>query len=509
MSASADTASTGFVQPEPEVIAAVDLGSNSFHMIVARFAHGQLTVIDRLREMVRLAAGMDDRGRLTPEAAERAMGCLQRFGQRLRDMHADNVRVVGTNTFRRARRRHRFLAEAEEALGHPIEIISGIEEARLVYLGTAHNLPQESGRRLVVDIGGGSTELIVGEGTAPQWMESLHMGCVGLSEKYFASGKLLPNQFKEARLHAQLELRPVETAFRKRGWDQAVGSSGTVRAAAEIQRGLGFDSGGVTAAGLEGILAAMIKAKSLGALELPGLDPERKPVFPGGLVILLELFNVLGLGSLMVSDGALREGLLYDMVGRMTEEDARLRTVRALEQRYNVDTAQAERVEYVALSLLEQVKERWSLKRALAGQLLSWAARLHEIGLDVAHSKYHVHGAYLLGHADLPGFPWHEQKLLAAVVGAHRRKIHPELLHSVPSAWRKKTARLILLLRLAVLLNRSRSQVSLPDIRLKPKKRSLSVRFPEGWLAQHPLTLADLEQEAQYVKALDYTFDFS
>ena len=497
-------------QPESEVVAAVDLGSNSFHMLVARFAHGQLTVIDRLREMVRLGAGLDERGRVKPEAAERAIDCLQRFGQRLRDMHADNVRAVGTNTFRRARKRQRFVRLAEEALGHPIEVISGIEEARLIYLGAAHNLPKESGRRLVIDIGGGSTELILGVDQEAQWMESLHIGCVGISEKYFSPGQITLAQFKRARMHVRLELRPVKASFRARGWEQAVGSSGTVRAAAEIQRALGVAKAGVTAAGLDAIMEQMLNAKSLAELELPGLSPERVPVFPGGLAILQELFATLEIDRMQVSDGALREGLVYDMVGRLTQEDARMRTVRALEQRYNIDSAQADRVENAALSMLEQVKERWSLGGRLAAPLLSWAARLHEMGLDVAHSKYHQHGAYLLQHADLPGFPWEEQRLLAALVGTHRRKIHLQSIYELKGSWKKKIVRLIILLRLSVLLNRSRSDARVPDgVELKPKKRSLSIRFPDGWLEAHPLTLADLEQEAGYLRALDYSLEYS
>lgn len=507
---SAEIASELEAQAQSEVVAAVDLGSNSFHMLVARFDHGQLTVIDRLREMVRLGAGLDERGRVKPEAAQRAIDCLHRFGQRLRDMHADNVRAVGTNTFRRARKRQRFLKLAEEALGHPIEVISGMEEARLVYLGTAHNLPKESGRRLVIDIGGGSTELILGVGQATQWMESLHIGCVGVSEEYFPAGKLSASQFKRARMHVRLELRPVQAGFRSRGWEQAVGSSGTVRAAAEIQHALGIGEAGITAAGLEAMTEEMLKAKSLSELALPGLSAERAPVFPGGLAILQELFATLGIEQLQVSDGALREGLVYDMVGRLTHEDARLRTVRALEQRYNIDSDQADRVEQAAIAMLEQVKDRWALTGRLAASLLTWAARLHEIGLDVAHSKYHQHGAYLLQHADLPGFPREEQRLLAALVGAHRRKIHLEPIQELSSSWKKKTRRLILLLRLAVLLHRSRSDAPLPaGIELEPRKRSLNIGFPEGWLEAHPLTLADLEREAAYVRALDYRLDFA
>jgi exopolyphosphatase / guanosine-5'-triphosphate,3'-diphosphate pyrophosphatase len=225
-------------RPVPDVLAAVDLGSNSFHMVVARYSHGQLVIIDRLREMVRLAAGVAENGRIDKDVAARALACLQRFGQRLRDMHADSVRVVGTNALRLAHKKQAFLERAREALGHPIEIIAGMEEARLIYCGVAHTMPNEAGKRLVADIGGGSTELIIGEGLAPLELESLQMGCVSLSERFFRDGKMSPKRFERARLACRLELEPVQAAFRRRGWETAAGSSGTVRAIGEAIRAL-------------------------------------------------------------------------------------------------------------------------------------------------------------------------------------------------------------------------------------------------------------------------------
>lgn len=488
----------------PDVIAAVDLGSNSFHMVVARYSHGQLTIVDRLREMVRLAAGLDEQGRLERSAIERAMECLHRFGQRLSDMKAERVRVVGTNTLRRARRKGAFLDRARAALGHPIEIISGIEEARLVYLGVAHTMPSEPGRRLVVDIGGGSTELILGEGLQTKQLESLYMGCVSMSERFFDDGAITEKRMNHARLAARLELQPVEVAFKSLGWGSAVGSSGTVRSIGEILRHRGGNDGTLTAGALEALIEDALRAGHLGRMKLSGLSEERAPVFLGGLAILAEVFEVLGIQSMRVAEGALREGLLYDMIGRLTDEDARVRSVRAMQARYQVDLAQAERVEATALNFLEQTSAPWELQEPFAKLVLSWAARLHEIGLDVSHAHYHKHGAYLLEHADMPGFPQEEQLILACIVGAHRRKIHPETLEELNPPWHAKVEYLIVLLRLAVLLNRGRSLLALPAIELRAKGRTLELGFPKRWLEEHPLTAADLEREVDYLKMVGF-----
>lgn len=486
--------------PIPDVIAAVDLGSNSFHMVVARYSHGQLTIVDRLREMVRLAAGLDEQGRLERGAIERAISCLERFGQRLHDMQAGSVRVVGTNTLRRARRKGAFLDRARAALGHPIDIISGIEEARLVYLGVAHTTPSEPGRRIVADIGGGSTELIIGEGLHATKLESLYMGCVSMSKQFFDDGAITEKRMKRARLAARLELEPIKASFKSLGWDSAAGSSGTIRTVGEILRARGHNDGLITSEAIESLIEHTIRVGDLSRLKLPGLSEERLPVFPGGLAILAELLEVLDIGSMRVADGALREGLLYDMIGRLTDEDARARSVRAMQGRYHVDVAQAERVEATALDFLRQTQNDWELEEPFAELVLSWAARLHEIGLDVSHSHYHKHGAYLLEHADMPGFPQEEQRILACLVGAHRRKLHLEQLEDLNPPWHTKAEYLIVLLRLAVLLHRGRSPIALPKIALQAKGRSIEMQFPKGWLEDHPLTAADLEHEIDYLK---------
>ncbi len=484
-----------------DVLAAVDLGSNSFHMLLARLHHGQLIVIDRLREMVRLAAGLDERSRLDPVSRDAALACLGRFGQRLREVSADRVRVVGTNTLRKARKSRSFIADCEQALGHPVEIIPGREEARLVYLGVAHTMPAEPGTRLVVDIGGGSTELILGTGLKPLKLESLFMGCVGITQAYFPDGKLTRKRFERARTAAQLELRPVRAFFTERGWDRAVGSSGTIRAAANIARLLGLSESGITPQAAEAIIERMLTAGRVSRLDLPGLSEERAPVFAGGMSVLVEVLSMLGVEHMEASDGALREGLLYDMLGRLQHEDARELSVRAMAARYHVDLSQATRGAATAGQFYGQVRTALALEDSRDRKLLGWAARLHEVGLDISHTKYHRHGAYLLEHADMPGFPRNEQRLLAALVGNHRRKLDPEATERLPESWRRIARRLIVLLRLAVLLHRSRAQEPLPDIVLEVADGTLVMRVPEDWLAANPLTLADLRLEVEYLAA--------
>jgi exopolyphosphatase/guanosine-5'-triphosphate,3'-diphosphate pyrophosphatase len=473
-------------------------------MIVGRYSHGQITIVDRLRETVRLAAGLDDQDRLSREAVSRALACVERFGQRLHDMKAERVRVVGTNTLRKAKRKGAFLDRAREALGHPIEIISGVEEARLIYLGVAHTTPSEGGHRLVMDVGGGSTELIIGEGFATRRLESLYMGCVSMSTAHFADGEITEKRFKRARTAAELELEPVMARFRRSEWDAAFGASGTMRSVSEVLLARGAPNGDITREGVQWLVEECLRAGHVSRLKLPGLASDRAEILPGGLAIIVPAFDMLGIETMRVADGALREGLLYDLVGRLTDEDARTRSVRSMAVRFHVDAAQADRVEATSLAFLRQVREAWGLGEPLAELVLRWAARLHEVGLDIAHSHYHRHGAYLLQHADMPGFPREEQRLLAALVGGHRRKHNREVLEDLVPPWHLKAEFLIVLLRLAVLLHRGRGPRALPEIDLQARGRSLEVTFPKGWLAEHPLTAADLEQETDYLRATGF-----
>jgi exopolyphosphatase/guanosine-5'-triphosphate,3'-diphosphate pyrophosphatase len=496
---------------EPKVIAAIDLGSNSFHMVVANNQDGRLKIIDRIREMVRLSAGLDKSQKLDEEAKQRALACLQRFGQRLRDMHADTVRAIGTNALRRAKETDDFLAEAELALGHPIEIISGIEEARLIYQGTNYAISRPYDQRIVIDIGGGSTELIIGKGVRPIHMESLFMGCVSTSERYFPDGKLSQKNFTNAVMDAKSQLRPVIGKFKKVGWNLEIGTSGTIKAISEaIHNQLG---GGktITMQSLVALSEKIFEKNNVKELSISGVKKERLPVLPGGLAILYAIFESLGINRLNFSEGGLREGVLYDFLGRLRleHEDVRAKTVRTLEHKYYTDYEQSNRTEIVALMMLSKVRKDWSLVNLQYENYLRWAARLHEIGIDIAHTGYHRHGAYLLQNSDLPGFAWNEQRILACLVGSHRRKIRADLFKDFHIGLHQPIKYLITLLRLAVLLNRDRIDGDLPVIEMKARENSLEIAFPKGWLQEYPLTEIDLQQEKEYLKNIDIALSYS
>ncbi len=497
-------------QPEPadegKQLAAIDLGSNSFHLVIARVRGEEVRMLDRVREPVQLAAGLGKRGALTKSTRERALRTLERFGQRLRNVAPDRVRAVGTSTLRSARNAGEFLAEAEAALGCPIEIIPGREEARLIYLGVAHSLPDDPGPRLVVDIGGGSTECILGERFEAIDVHSLNVGCVRLSRKYFADGDLTRERFQAARMKAQNEFRTIERAFRESGWSHAVGASGTIRAAESVLRNNGWTTNGITAAGLKKLRKAMIAAGNVRELKLPGLRADRTRVFPGGVAILQALFDRLGVESLSSVSGALREGVLYDLLGRIRHEDVRERTIRGFQERYRVDLAQAARVERVVLALLSHAPKAWRLDPLADGRVLSWAARLHEVGLAVTWSKHHHHGGYLLRHADMPGFSRDDQQLLATIVACHRRKIDDAQLEWLEEDAYERVTSLIALLRLAVLLHRSRSPERLPPMRLEGGPVRVRLRAPARWLAAHPLSQLDLAEESSHLRALGFDF---
>jgi exopolyphosphatase/guanosine-5'-triphosphate,3'-diphosphate pyrophosphatase len=494
---------------EPQVIAAVDLGSNSFHMIVGELRHGQLTIIDRLRETVRLAEGLSDDGTLSNDARSRALVCLSQFGERLQSMHAESVRAAGTSTIRRAREDSNFMAEAESALGHPIEVISGIEEARLIYLGVAHSLPPNEGMRLVIDIGGGSTEVILGEGQEPRALESLHLGCVSMTERYFPGGRISREAFERARVAARLELRPIKAFFRGIGEFEAIGTSGTILATEQVARALRLqESGQLTLATVEALIAKVCEFDAVDRVVLNGLSERRAQVWPGGLAILAEIINAFRIPALGISDGALREGLLYDLLGRLQHEDARERTVQAMQLRYHVDVRQAARVAATAQSLLDRCAEGWQLNSELDSRMLGWAARLHEIGLDISHDGYQRHGAYVAENANMPGFPRAEQRLLAFLIGSQRHEINTRQRKQLPRAWREDALRLVMLLRLAVLLNRSRNDVVLPEIEIEVANAGLHLSFETEWLAANPLTAADLQREQSYLQRVGYELTY-
>lgn len=494
-------------------VAAVDLGSNSFHMMVARAqGEGELKIIDRLREPIRLAAGLDADKRLTAESQARALACLSRFGQRLRDIPAERVRVVGTNTLRRMKRSAEFLAAAELALGHSVETISGREEARLVFGGVTHGMGRNDPRRLVVDIGGGSTEIIIGRGTRPRLMESVALGCVVHTQRYFDDGQITRARFRKARLAARIELEFLERRYRQAGWDTAIGASGTVRGVWRVMMAQGWCDAQITRGGLDKLVDLVIDRGQVARIDFEALREDRRPVFVGGLAVLAAVFDALDIKQMATSERALREGLVYDLLGRLSDQDVRSEAVDALATRYAVEMRQAEDIRHTAMKLLDQVADPWGLDARSSATFLQWAAKLHEIGLVIAHAGYHKHSEYILRHGDLQGFSQTDQQLLAVLVRLHRGRFSAGALADVPVDWREPLQRLAILLRLAVLLHRSRSPGLRPPVMASPlpRGRGLALSFRRAnWLDEHPLTRADLEMEAEFLSAAGFKLQIS
>lgn len=484
----------------PHLLAAVDLGSNSFRLIVGRVeetpAGSQIYQVDALREAVRLAAGLSVDKMLDRASQERAWGALKRFGERLRDFHPDHVRAVATNTLRVAKNASEFLAEAEVALGFPIEVIAGREEARLIYAGAAHSVPASSGKRLVVDIGGGSTEFIIGSHYTPLVMESLYIGCVSHSRAFFPAGNVDEYTMRQAELAAKREIQIISREYKQVGWDQAIGSSGTARALAELVEANGFNdagiSHGISRGGLERLKRALIKAENVTRLKLVALKPDRIPVLAGGLSIMLAVFEELGIDYVDTTDGALRLGVLYDLLGRTQHEDMRAVTVEGFTRRYGVERAQAQRIRDFAISFYDQLSEDepGSDEADEDRMFLGWAAALHEIGLSISHSAYHKHSAYIASNADMPGFSRTDQARLAALVLGHAGKLG-KLSQARDVEWT-----LLFCLRLAALLCRRRADLGLPGIRVAHSRNGYEVHLPNDWVANNPLTDYSLIQEA-------------
>ena len=489
-----------------ELIAAVDIGSNSFHCVVARYEHRGLRQIDRLRDSVRLALGLRADGTLDPARRQLALECLARFGQRLRAIPSARVHAVATNTVRQLANPQAFLLPAETALGHPIEVVSGREEARLIYLGVAHGLPRSSQRRLVVDIGGGSTEFIIGQGFEALETESLQAGCVASTLRFFGDGRYTAARWQQARTAIALELQQFASVYRARGWGEAIGSSGTARAIGAIVQANGWCENGISAASLAHLREAILAAGCVEQLRLAGLGEDRVQLIAGGAVILEAIFSTFSIDQMAVCETAMREGLLYDLLGPAMHGDPRAESIAALATRYAVDRSQAARVRHAALALFDQVSTAWQMG-AIERDLLGWAADIHEIGLAIAHSLHHVHGAYIVANSDLAGFGRQSQQALAAMLRSHRRKPDRASFEALPERLREPVRRLTALLRLAALLERARSTEPLPPLRLTAEDRKLHLQLPTQWLAQHPLTGADLVQERDQMKRLELVLD--
>ncbi len=478
------------------------MGSNSFRLQVGRIVGNQIYPLDGLKETVRLAAGLTPEKYLDEAAQQRALEALARFGERLRDFAPEAVRAVATNTLRVARNAPQFLAKAEAALGFPIEVIAGREEARLIYLGVAHTLPNPQVRNLVVDIGGGSTEFIIGQHIKPLQLESLYMGCVSFSLRFFPEGRIDKRGMQQAELAAGRELQTIVKQFRDCSWEAAVGSSGTAKAIRDILELNGYADGSITRAGLERLRNRLVKAGSAESAGLQGMRPERVPVITGGVAIMSAVFKEFDLDEMNFSEGALRLGVLYDLLGRYHHEDLREATVNRFMQRYEVDAQQSTRVSQMALKLYRQLRSTDLVENSVNAQFLVWAARLHEIGISVAHAGYHKHSAYVLANADMPGFSKRDQALLARLVLAHRGKLErvQTLTQTMPEYLP------IFCLRIAALLNRARDDAPLPDIDVQITAKGYELNIDRAWLASAPLTAAVLASEAQQWASVDIEF---
>jgi exopolyphosphatase/guanosine-5'-triphosphate,3'-diphosphate pyrophosphatase len=476
-----------------ELIAAVDLGSNSFRLIVGRVEGNQIYAQDNLKEAVRLAAGLSGDRLLDIGSQARGLSALRKFGERLRGFGRESVRAVATNTLRVAKNATSFLNQAEEALGFPIEVISGREEARLIYLGVAHSLPDPAHKQLVFDIGGGSTEFIIGRSFDPIVLESLYMGCVSYSLRYFPDGRIDRQSMREAELAALRELEAIVRIYREVGWDFAVASSGSAKAILEILELNGFSIGGITREGLALLRAELVRAGHTSRLTLEGLRSDRQPVLPGGFAIMSAVAEAFDLERIDFSDGALRLGVLYDLLGRHAHHDQRDATAEAFMRRYQVDVRQARRVTTTAQTLLEQAMPAALDPDDIDRRFLGWAGQLHEIGLSVAHASYHKHSAYILENADMPGFSRMDQTRLAMLALAHRGKL--ERVRAL--AEDERDWLLILCLRLAVILHRTRDDELMNGLALQRLRKGFVVGMSEEHLRDRPLTSALLEEEAR------------
>lgn len=485
--------------PRPQEFAAVDLGSNSFHMVIARVVDGAMQIIGRLKQRVHLADGLGPDGRLNEEAMERGLSCLALFAERLQGFNPDNVCIVGTHSLREATNADEFLQRAADVIPYPIEIISGNEEARLIFMGVEHTQP-ERGRKLVIDIGGGSTELVIGEDFEPLLVESRRMGCVSFARQFFPEGNITEASFKRARMTAVQKLENLAWQFRLKGWKVALGASGTIKTAHEILVEMGEKDGMITIERLEMLQREVLKFKNVSALSLPGLSEERKSVFISGLAILCGVFDALAIRELRLSDGALREGVLYEMEGRFRHQDVRIRTAQSLAGQYHIDSDQARRV----LETVENLHHQWEVQNPKLTNLqltalLKWAAMLHEVGLSINHSGLHRHSAYILQNSNLPGFTQEQQLMMATMVRYHRRVVRLDDFPRFTLFRKKHFLPLIQILRLAVLLNNQRqSTTTPPTLTLITNENHWTLRFPHDWFSQNALVQLDLEREQQY-----------
>ncbi|MEE4246915.1 MAG: exopolyphosphatase [Kangiellaceae bacterium] len=491
------------------IVAAIDLGSNSFHLTIAKLEHNNLQIISRLKEKVRLAEGLGTDNVLDREAQQRALTCLSNFKQRIGDFNPKRVRVVGTFTLRKAKNSQKLITEGQKILGYPIEIISGKEEARLIYEGVSH-FQHSKKKQLIIDIGGGSTEFSIGEAYDPILLDSLQMGCVSFTKRYFSNNKLTKANFKRAITAAQVELVSIADLYLREGWELCIGTSGTIESILDICREADLGRSNITGECLTQLQNKLIDLKTIEQLNLPSLSENRREILPAGLAILIAIFKSLKLTHMNVSPAALREGVIYELVGIEKPQDIKERAIKGLLTRYHIDFDQARRVNQTALTIWQMVAKDWKVDTLYFKQLLNWAARCHEIGLTINYAKQQKHGEYLLLNTDIAGFSVQQQSILALMIRSFRRKfpLHRfELLDDRKFA--KQLIAIARILRLAVILNHSRRDFSVPELCVSADKKTMSMNYPPGYLKQHSLLRAELEQEQYYLDLVGLKLEYS
>ncbi|MFD2192138.1 exopolyphosphatase [Pistricoccus aurantiacus] len=496
------------LQREPHLLAAIDLGSNSFHLLVAHDLEGRLQVITKRGEKVQLGSGLDEEGRLSDDAIQRALDCLAHFAPCLEGVPMDRVRIVGTNALRNAVNSQALIEPAEALLGHPIEIIAGREEARLIYLGVAHDVAETEERRLIVDIGGGSTEYIIGEGFKPLALESLDMGCVSYTRQFFdngtSGGEINAKRFRQAELSALSELAPIRPRYRALGWQDPIGASGSIKAIGAVLAASGeCPEGIIEREGLEALRERLIVCGRLDRVEMAGLKADRANILPAGVAILGAIFEAFELEHMRYSDGALREGVLYDLLKRSAAETPHPAILDKLRKRYGIDGSQGDNVAACARHCLDQVQDSWRIPDE-AKQLLWWAAQLHEIGQAISYHRFHRHGQYLLTHSDLSGFSLPQQRAMAFLVRAHRRRFPLQDYQALPDRERRLLGRLARLLRLAAIFHHSRPARSVSAFRLACDENDALQLTLSTELAAQALLIHDLEREIAYQDAAGF-----
>lgn len=493
---------------EPDTLAAIDLGSNSFHLIVARLSNGTMQPLVQDKQIVRLADGLDENQELSEEAIERGLEVLRSFGETVKQLHPSNIRIVATYTLRRAKNRNQFVRAARKIFPLPVEIISGDEEARLIYQGIAHTTHAE-GKRLIVDIGGGSTEFVIGEHFDVLQLSSQPMGCINYTRAFFADGTITEDRFNQAETQAQQRLEIIDRRFCNTGWDIALGTSGTAKAIAQYAESQGLlEQGCFNLEALEKMKAQLVQAGH--ATEIEGIDEPRKPVIAAGLSIMIAIFRQLGVEKMGIGDAALREGVLYDLTERMDHQDIRERTVNSLVVRYDIDQEQTRRVQQTADRLFRPCAHLFTEdQRDDLERTLGWAITLHEIGLHINRRGIQRHSKYIVENTEMPGFSDEEQKLLGLLVGSYRKRFQRKKFPDFSQYESDQIFILVMILRLSTLLNQRRLDDHIPDLAFGANNDAAQITFPINWLAERQLIKADLKSESEILETNNFELTVS